>query len=121
MRIRVRSTDDLQSVIRAASPGDQLVLMPGEYAGNYVIDKPLELTGGKAEGTVTLSAEHGSCLRITEPRTIIWGLTLRAASRSTILLDIETNDVIVDESVLRGGETAVRICGNNITLNRCQI
>src|SRR4051794_18194246 len=120
-QIRVQPTDDLQAVISSASLGTKLVLLPGEYAGNYVLDKPLEITGDGSDGAIILTAQAGSCLQVRESRTIIWGLTLRATSDSVILLNIESNDVIVDECLLRGGETAVRICGNNITLNRCQM
>src|ERR687883_196631 len=111
-QLLVQTTDDLQAVIRSAPPGSQLVLTPGKYPGNYLVDKPLEITGDGSGGTVSLTAQTGSCLHIKEPRTIIWGLTLRATSDAVTLLDIETNSVAVDECQLRGGETTVRIHGS---------
>src|SRR4051812_40728925 len=98
-QIRIHTTDDLYTAIRAASPGDRLVLMPGEYAGNFVIDKPLEITGDASGKAVTLVAEAGSCLKITSPCTLMWGLYLRATSRLVTLLDIEVDDVAIDECV----------------------
>src|SRR3954454_17142192 len=120
-QIRVHTTDDLYTAIRAASRGDQLVLMPGEYAGNFVIDKALEITGDGSGEAITLAAENGSCLKVTSPCTLMWGLHLRATSSSVTLLDIEADDVAIDECVLSGGKTTVWVHGNNITLNRCTI
>jgi Right handed beta helix region len=120
-QIRVRPTDDLQAVIRSAVPGDQLVLLPGEYAGNYVIDKPLGITGDGSGGTIILTAQAGNCLQVRESRAIIGGLTLRSASQSVTLLNIDANDVIVDDCVLNGAKTTVRVQGSNITVNHCSI
>src|SRR4051812_34257760 len=116
---RVQPTDDLQAVIRAASPGEQLVLLPGKYVGNFIIDRPLEITGDASGDAVTLAAEDGSCLKITSPGVLIWGVLLEATSGLVTLLDIEADDVAIDECVLTGGKTTVRVRGNNVTLNHC--
>jgi nitrous oxidase accessory protein NosD len=63
-QIRVQPTDDLQAVISSASAGTKLVLMPGEYTGNYVLDKPLEITGDGSGGTIILTAQAGGCLQL---------------------------------------------------------
>ena len=120
-QIHVQPTDDLNAVIRSAASGTQLVLMPGRYDGSCVVDKPLEITGDGSGEAITFSAETGSCLRVTSPRTLIWGLKARAASRSAILLDIEANDVALDECTLIGGKATAWVHGNNITLNRCTL
>ena len=120
-QIHVQPTDDLNAVIRSAASDTQLVLMPGRYDGNCVVDKPLEITSDGSGEAITFSAETGSCLRVTSPRTLIWGLKARAASRSAILLDIEANDVALDECTLIGGKTTAWVHGNNITLNRCTL
>jgi hypothetical protein len=120
-QIYATERDDLNAVIRSALPGTQLVLMPGRYDGNCVVDRPLEITGDGSGEAITFNAETGSCLRVASPCTLIWGLKARAVSNAVTLLDIEADDVAIDECVLTGGKTTVRVRRNNITLNRCVI
>jgi nitrous oxidase accessory protein NosD len=120
-QIRISAGDNLEAIIRSAPAGTKVVLSPGRYDGNVVINKPLEITGDESGGTVTLSAQSGTCLRVTSPQTLIWGIRLEASSRSVTLLDIETSNVAVDDCTLSGGKTTVRISGQNITLQRCML
>jgi hypothetical protein len=120
-QVRVNPTDDFNAAVRAAAPGTQLILAPGRHSGNIEIDKPLEITGPWPFGTVELSAEKDSCLTVTSPQTVISGLHLEAASDSVTLLDIQADDVAVNECVLAGGATTVRVGGTNIAVNRCEI
>jgi hypothetical protein len=121
LQMRVTASDDLGAVVQSASPGTRLVLEPGRYNGNFVIDRPLEITGDESGEPVILNAQEGNCLSVTSPQTLIWGLHLEAASGSATLLDVEADDVAVDECVLTGGETTVRIGSTNVTMNHCEI
>src|SRR4051794_38553361 len=105
LQMRVKATDDLNAVLRSAPAGARIILLPGRYAGNVVIDKPVELTGDGSGQPVTLTAQEGSCLEVKSPQTLIWGLHLTAISSSVTLLDIQAEDVAIDECVLSGGET----------------
>ena len=45
--VLVNSKQDLQQQLDLAKPGDHLILGPGRYQGNFVINKTLELSGKK--------------------------------------------------------------------------
>jgi len=129
-QIWAHSTDDLSAVIASASPGDHLILTPGHYGGNHVVDKPLVLRSEKAGGTVTFTAPQGSCLLIRAPRTWLWELSFEATSTDAALLTVECDDVGIDNCQLTGGKAALWIhgsrgmddrYGSNITVNRCTI
>lgn len=65
---------DLQALIDDAAPGSVLVLAPGVYDGNVVIDKPLELRG---EGWPTIDGHGtGNVIEINAPDVTISGLTI---------------------------------------------
>jgi nitrous oxidase accessory protein NosD len=71
LQVRVKATDDLNAVVRAAAPGTRLILAPGRYTGNIDIDRPLEITGDESGEAVVLGAQEGSCLSVTSPQTLI--------------------------------------------------
>ncbi|RDE18282.1 nitrous oxide reductase family maturation protein NosD [Motiliproteus coralliicola] len=64
-QIAVSPQQSLQAAIDASQSGDQLVLEAGTYQGNFVIDKPLTLTGSNgvvldgngADSTLTLKSD----------------------------------------------------------------
>ncbi len=68
--VRLGPGADLQNAIAGSAPGDVLILPPGTYSGQFVIDRPLTLRGepgavldGQGKGTVlTLS---GSDITVT--------------------------------------------------------
>ncbi len=80
-RLSVTPGQSLQRVLDSAHPGDQLLLEPGLYRGNFRIDKPLTLTGqpgvildgGGLHSILTLNAEN---IRIEQLRIHNWGSNL---------------------------------------------
>ena len=97
-----RASEDLQSMIDQARPGDVLTLESGTYEGNVVIDKPLEIRGigwpvidGRGEGNV---------ITITSPDVTISGLVIANTGDS---LEQENAGISVDAA-------RVQIVGNRL-------
>jgi len=68
------AAEDLQAMIDSAQPGSVLVLPAGEYHGNIVIDKPLELRG---EGRPVVDGRGvGNVIEITAPDVTVTGLVI---------------------------------------------
>ncbi len=80
-QIRVTASQSLQHVINQAKEGDQLLIEPGVYRGNFSIDKALTMTGlpgavldgGGMQNTLTLNAAD---IRIEALHIENWGANL---------------------------------------------
>lgn len=86
-RIEVRAGEDLQAVIDAAGPGDEIVLGAGTYQGPLKIDRPLRLTGEGA--VVSASPSDASALVITASDVSIEGLSVRGAETGISVREAE--------------------------------
>ncbi len=73
--IHVHPEQPLQQAVDQATAGDTLLLSPGTYAGNLLIDKPLTLQG--EPGTVLDAQGQGDTIRIRAPKVSLIGLTIR--------------------------------------------
>jgi nitrous oxidase accessory protein len=73
-RPRPDQTSPLQAVIDRARPGDRVVIPPGTYQGDLVIDKPLTLAGvGMPQ---LIGSGTGSVIRVRSDEVSISGLTI---------------------------------------------
>ncbi len=66
---------DLQALVDAAPSGSVVTLVPGVYAGNVVIDKPLTIDGGGL--AVVDAGGDGNGFEITAADVTLRGLTIR--------------------------------------------
>jgi nitrous oxidase accessory protein NosD len=122
MQVRVKPGSSINAVIAAAEPGTRLILPPGHYPENVVVDKSLEITGDGSGEPVYLGAvgELGTiCLALQSPQTVVWGLDLETTVLLATLVDVQADDVAIDECTFRGGQRALRVSGSNITINKC--
>ncbi|NQZ54439.1 MAG: nitrous oxide reductase family maturation protein NosD [Piscirickettsiaceae bacterium] len=73
--VLVNSKQDLQQQLDLAKPGDHLILGPGRYQGNFVINKTLELSGKK--GAILDGHSQGHTLEIKAPNTVVHHLKIQ--------------------------------------------
>lgn len=95
----VRTTDTLAAQIDAASPGDTVTVAPGEYRGNLVIRKSVELVG---EPGATIDAGGvGSIIEVLADGVTVRGFTLRN-SGSTVGDESAGIRVVAASAVIEG-------------------
>lgn len=73
--IHVSSGSNLQEQINLSSEGDQIILAKGLYSGQFIIDKPLTLSGEK--GAVIDAQGNGNAILIESSHVTIQGLTIK--------------------------------------------
>lgn len=99
--IHLSSDHDLQEAIDQANPGDHIHLSPGTYAGNFVIDKPLTLSGPKDRSAVVHGPGKGRPIWVKAPGVTVQQLTVRGSGMSlfdmdaAIFLDKEADSAVV--------------------------
>ncbi len=90
----IHNSFDLQAAIAAARPGDEIRVPPGLYQGNFVIDKPVTLTG--LDWPILDGNNQGHVIEINNaPGVTIQGFVIR---NSGARLDKEHAGVAVDKS-----------------------
>lgn len=75
----------LQNIIDLAATGDVIEIAPGERHGNFVVGRPMTLSG--AEGAVLDGDGKGSVLRVAAPDVTIAGLSIRNSGRDHETMD----------------------------------
>jgi nitrous oxidase accessory protein len=93
----------LQALIDQAEPGSTLILTPGLYAGNVVIDKPLELRG---EGWPTIDGHgKGNVITINSSDVTLTGLNI-----------VNTGDSLDQENAgVSANGARIRVVGNRLS------
>jgi nitrous oxidase accessory protein len=72
---QITPEDDLQTSIKRAAANDHLRLAPGVYQGNFIIDKPLTLSG--SENTIIDANGQGHALQLKSDDIRITNLTIQ--------------------------------------------
>ncbi|MEV8378968.1 right-handed parallel beta-helix repeat-containing protein [Kribbella sp. NPDC056861] len=60
----------VEEAVRAAAPGDEILIAPGRYVGDIVVDRSVSLRAAPGQGVVVLAGSPGS----TAPTLVIQGL-----------------------------------------------
>ncbi|NEN76237.1 nitrous oxide reductase family maturation protein NosD [Pelistega sp. NLN82] len=130
--IHVQPTDNLQLVIDQASSGDVLVLSSGTYQGQFVINKPLTLTGPEDRSAILEGQRQGRTLFVDAEDVVVRHLTVTQSGMNLPQMDagiflnntatralIEQNDLLDNLMgvYIWGTQDAIvqhnRIVGNN--------
>ena len=97
----------LQALVDASDPGATIVVGPGEYAGDLIVDKPLTIVGRGRP--LIVGTGRGSVVRIRADRVTLEGLWIdgrrggdlghdssgvHSSARDTTLRDIEIRDAL---------------------------
>lgn len=107
--------DHLIEAMTQARAGDRILLSPGLYLGNFIIDKALTLVGGK--DVVFDGGGVGSVISVTATDVTIKGLTIRGSgsdhttSDSGIFLDRTAHHARVENNFLDGNLIGVYVWG----------
>ena len=84
--VNISPTDDLQSILDNSQSGDRVVLAPGLYQGNFIINKTVELMG--VDGAVLDGQNKGHALQINTANAYIHHL--RIQNWGTDLTDLDS-------------------------------
>ncbi len=94
----------LQHIIDSAEPGSELLLTPGIYAGNLLIDKPISLLG--QEGAIVDGGGQGDAIRVRAPNVRLQGLTVRGSGHNLtdmnagIFVEVSAADIVIADNFL---------------------
>ena len=78
--VSVQPGQDLAAAVKAAAPGDVIVVARGMYFVNLLIDKPLTLRG--IDRPTLSGGNQGDTIRVTAPDVVIEGLIVRDSGDS---------------------------------------
>ncbi|WP_315980319.1 hypothetical protein [Aliamphritea spongicola] len=106
--IQITPQDDLQLALDNSQQGDTLVLAKGEYRGNYILRRTVELTAEK--GAVIDAQGKGHALQVEAPdsyvhdlRIVNWGEDLTNQDAGILLATSATGSRIENNSLYGGG------------------
>ncbi|MGD9390659.1 MAG: nitrous oxide reductase family maturation protein NosD [Thioalkalispiraceae bacterium] len=119
----------LSRVLASAEAGDRILIAPGHYRVNLVIDKPIVLVG--ATGAVLDGGGQDDVLRIRAPDVAVLGLQLQHSGRNLTRMNavifveptakhvrIENNQLVGDAfGIWLDGSADARVIGNRIQGN----
>lgn len=83
--VSVSPEQDLQQQLDLAKAGDHIILDAGLYQGNFVINKPLELSG--QQNTIIDGQSHGHALEINAKNVVIHDLKIQNWGHNLTTLD----------------------------------
>ena len=116
--IRVSTAAQLTAALKAASPGDTIVLADGQYRGTFVAARdggaaaPITLTGSRGAVLTTGSTGSGYALSITGDHWNVTGLSVSGAKKG-IVLDGSDGTRLDRLDVGSTGEEAVHVRTNS--------
>ncbi|MBP2134284.1 parallel beta-helix repeat protein [Methanomicrobium sp. W14] len=120
--IRIGQTvyPSISDAISSAESGSTIIVSSGEYTGNFVIDKPVQLIGvdsgdGKPQ-IITVDGETG--ITINADNVVIEGFTITGDSECAVLINSD-NNIIADNEILKTpvGITLFSSAGTSISGN----
>ncbi len=109
----------IQYAVENASAGDDILIMPGTYDGEVLVDKPLNITGNSSDLSIITGDGNGTVLRITSDWVNVRSLVIM---NGDIGIGIESDHVIVDECLVLQNTDGIDILdgsSNTLTNNRC--
>ncbi|NOI66092.1 nitrous oxide reductase family maturation protein NosD [Vibrio sp. 99-8-1] len=102
----VTSNDNLQSRLDSTNNGDTVLLEPGTYVGNFVVNNSITLAG--KEGALIDAGGYGNAITLQQSNTTIenltivnWGKNL-TEQNAAIYLDKKTDNIVIRNNHLTG-------------------
>ncbi|MEN8221558.1 MAG: right-handed parallel beta-helix repeat-containing protein [Pseudomonadota bacterium] len=89
--IVVSPTGDCQSIsaaIEKAKAGDRILVKPGVYEEDLVIDKPLEIIGDGDVAEIVVESKNADCIFMKTDNALVRGLSLRNRAEGYYAVDI---------------------------------
>jgi parallel beta-helix repeat protein len=106
----------LSRAVGMANPGDEIIVMPGHYAG-VVIDRRLAIIGS---GNVIINGNGNSALVISAPGCKLLNLSIEGSGNNPGVL-LQSPDNLVERCFISGGSAGVQILGTNNTVRHGQV
>jgi hypothetical protein len=117
--VTVSTSAQLTAALKAAVPGQTIVMTPGTYVGKFVAatsgtsSKPITLTGPASAVLTTGSNTSGYGLHITGSNWRLTGFSVSVAQKG-IVLDRSSNTVIDGVDVGKIGQEAIHVRTNSV-------
>jgi len=126
--VTVTSAAALAGALRTAAPGTRILLKPGDYRGEWVVDRPVEIAGEGRRARIVLESVKGTCLTLRDSGAAIRGVTIRerAGGRPPRGFAVEIPDgapLLEDCDITSNSLACVAVHGahSSPTLRRCSI
>ena len=104
---------ELQPLVDGAEPGDRVVVPPGTYHGQVVIDVPIVLEG--RDLPLLLGDGKGTVLTVRAPGTVIRGIAVRGSgpgpTGNPAGIQVEADEVTVEHSVVEDSYIGIAVDG----------
>ncbi|MEN8220993.1 MAG: right-handed parallel beta-helix repeat-containing protein [Pseudomonadota bacterium] len=123
--IVVSPTGDCQSIsaaIEKAKAGDRILVKPGVYEEDLVIDKPLEIIGDGEVAEIVVESKNADCIFMKTDNALVRGLSLRNRAEGYYAVDISQGKLRLEYCDI-SSETlsCVGIHGAEGIISYCQI
>ncbi len=80
----------ISAAIKSAPAGSRIIVRPGLYTEQIVLDKPLELVGDGIAADIVVEAQGGTCLFMRTDYAAVRGLTLKSTTEPNSPADFAT-------------------------------
>ena len=67
----------ISDAVQHAAPGARIMVRPGEYREEVVVDRPVEITGYGPKQDILITSQEGSCIKITASKATLRGVSVK--------------------------------------------
>jgi parallel beta-helix repeat protein len=126
--IQVSATDKISEIISQAAPGSRILVAPGTYRDQIVLDKPIELIAQGPVGEVCIESHTTNCIQAQTEFAIVRGFTIRNRCRAwgyrSNAIDILLGQVVLEDCDISSDSldcVAIRGANAHPIIRRCRI
>jgi parallel beta-helix repeat protein len=118
----------INAAIKAAEPGTRILVQPGLYNEEVVLDRPTEIVGDGPLPDIIVQGQEGNCLQMATDYALVRGLTFRcragAKGKQCYAIDITQGQLVLEGCDVTSDSLAcvgVHGAGADPVLRRCKI
>lgn len=103
----------ISAAIKKAKAGDKILVKPGFYKEDLVIDKPLEIIGDGEVANIVVESKNADCIFMKTDKALVRGLSLRNRAERCVAVNIPQGKLILEYcDITSDTDTCVRIHGS---------